>query len=145
MPAHRFQPGKSGNPSGRPKSFLSKAVKEDQFRKSFRKLVVIRDGFIKQLEIAYDEEAKPVEAYAVANIKEIINALQAHYSLFGGLACSTDRATAGTGPVKINILVGNQILLGETNGSQLRLHPAGQSDAIDSRASPRGDSNGSGE
>lgn len=48
-----------------------------------------------------------------------------------------------TGPVKINILVGNQILLGEVNnnGSQLRLHPAGQGDTIDSRALPGSDTN----
>ena len=144
---HRFKKGESGNPSGRPRSFLSKTVKEDQFLKSFRKLVAIRDGFIKQLDIQYDEDGKPVEVFGVANIKEIINACKLIMAYSAGLPVQQIQLPPATGPVKINILVGNQILFGDvdSNGSKLRLHPAGQGDPIDSRALPCSDSNGAGE
>jgi hypothetical protein len=120
MPGHKFQKGQSGNPSGRPKSFLSKAVKEDQFLKSFRKLIAIRDGFIKQLDIQYDDEGKPVEVYGVANIKELVNACKLIMAYTGGLPVQQIELPPATGPVKINILLGNQIYVGDANGSQLR-------------------------
>jgi len=62
-----FRPGTSGNPGGRPKTFLSSGVRLQEAKKTWKRLLQIRDGLI------LEQQTKDGEPILVTpSIKDLI-------------------------------------------------------------------------
>ena len=112
-----FQKGQSENLSGQAKSFLYKGGQ----RRSMFEVIPgssSRSGnrFIRQLDIEYDSEGKPVEVYGVASIKELINACKLTRGLHRRLTGRAGRVIRTVGPRKINILLATRFFFESNNG-----------------------------
>ena len=106
---HSKKDNQSILPAGRSR-FFTKAVK----RRSIFEVIQgsssrSRNRFIRQLDIEYDSEGKPVEVYGVASIKELINACKLTHGLHRRLAGRAGRVIRTVGPRKNQHSVSNQI------------------------------------
>lgn len=63
----KFAPGFSGNPSSKPRPSISKIVRQQEFRRAFKKLIDIREGRIREMDFV--ERGKRIWVYpSVSNL-----------------------------------------------------------------------------